>query len=251
MSLMSVSKVVARGMDVEQVLELLVVDLAEHLLRQHLGETDDRVERRAQLVRHVGEELRLVLVGELELAALGLDLVEQARVLDRDHGLTGEGLEQRQLLLAERRWRVARDLDRADAAAFPEHRREGDREAAGRLGDPHQRRRRVRLGEDVAVVDDAALADRDLGGGSFEPPGKRSGKRALGLLAGAAKAGLAQQAFLVDQVDAEAARREQSLAAVEDLVEHGLGVGDRAADDLQHLGGRGLLLERSGSRALR
>jgi hypothetical protein len=57
--------------DVEQVLELLVVDLAEHLLREHLGEADDRVERRAQLVRHVGEELRLVLVRLLELAALG------------------------------------------------------------------------------------------------------------------------------------------------------------------------------------
>ena len=37
---------------------------------------------------------------------------------------------------------------------------------------------------------------------------------------------------------------EQRCAAVEDLVEHGLRVGHRAADDLQHLGGRGLLLER-------
>ena len=40
-----------------QVLVLLVVELAEHPLEQHLGEADDRVERRAQLVRHVGEEL--------------------------------------------------------------------------------------------------------------------------------------------------------------------------------------------------
>src|SRR5664279_4181716 len=104
-------QVVARGVDVEQVLELLVVDLAEHLLAQHLREADDRVERRAQLVRHVGEELRLMLVGELELAALRLDLVEQARVLDRDHGLIGEGLQKRELLVGERRRRVARDLD--------------------------------------------------------------------------------------------------------------------------------------------
>ena len=40
------------------------------LLQQHLGEADDRVERRAQLVRHVGEELGLVLVGDLELRLL-------------------------------------------------------------------------------------------------------------------------------------------------------------------------------------
>ena len=68
--------------------------------------------------------------------------------------------------------------------------------------------------------------------------------RASGLLAGAAEAGQAQQAVVVDQVDAEPGRREQPLAAVEDLVEHRLRVGHRAADDLQHLGGRGLLLER-------
>ena len=236
-------QMVARGVNVAQVLELLVVDLAKHLLAQHLGEADDRVERRAQLVRHVGEELRLVLVGHLELAALGLDLVEQARVLDRDHRLVGEGLEQRQLLVAERRRRVARDLDRADAVSFPDHRREGDREAAGCLGDPQQRRRHVRIGEDVAIVNDAALADRLRGRGPFERAREGPGERTFGLLADAAKARLAQKALVVDKIDAEPGRGEQALAAVEDLVEHRLRVGDRAADHLQHLGGRGLLLE--------
>jgi hypothetical protein len=66
---------VAPGLvDVLQILGLLLVDLAEHALRQHLREADDRVERRPQLVRHVGEELRLVLVRHLELRALFLDL---------------------------------------------------------------------------------------------------------------------------------------------------------------------------------
>ena len=37
------------------------------LLPQHLGEADDGVERRAQLVAHIGEELRLVLARNLEL----------------------------------------------------------------------------------------------------------------------------------------------------------------------------------------
>ena len=43
----------------------------EHALQQHVREADDRVERRAQLMRHAGQELGLVLGGHLEkLAAL-------------------------------------------------------------------------------------------------------------------------------------------------------------------------------------
>jgi hypothetical protein len=68
----------------------------------YLGEADDGVERRAQLVRHVGEELRLVLVRHLELRALLLDLLEQPHVLDRDHRLVGVGGHQRDLLVRER-----------------------------------------------------------------------------------------------------------------------------------------------------
>ena len=42
----------------------------------HLGQADDGVERRAQLVAHAGDELRFVLARLLELAALVLDLAE-------------------------------------------------------------------------------------------------------------------------------------------------------------------------------
>ena len=72
------------------------------VLPQHLGDADDGVERRAQLVAHVGEELRLVLTCDFELAALLLDFVEQSRVLDRQDRLRGEGLHQFDLLLGER-----------------------------------------------------------------------------------------------------------------------------------------------------
>ena len=51
----------------------------------HLSEPDDGVERRAQLVAHAGEELRLVLARHLQLRALVLDFREQASVLDRQH----------------------------------------------------------------------------------------------------------------------------------------------------------------------
>src|SRR5262249_35919645 len=42
----------------------------------HLRQADDGVERRAQLVAHAGEELRLVLACQLELTALVLDFVK-------------------------------------------------------------------------------------------------------------------------------------------------------------------------------
>ena len=64
------------------------------LLLEHLAVADDGVERRAQLVAHVGQELGLVPVGGLQLAALVLDLPEEAGVLDGQRRLAGEGLEQ-------------------------------------------------------------------------------------------------------------------------------------------------------------
>ena len=63
-------QVVGRGEDVLQVLGLLFVHLPEQLLAQHLGEADDRVQWRSELVRHVGQEFALVLARHLELAAL-------------------------------------------------------------------------------------------------------------------------------------------------------------------------------------
>src|SRR5579883_1973800 len=43
-----------------------------------------------------------VVQGTLELARLGLYFLEQADIAERDHRLIGEGLEQRDLLVAER-----------------------------------------------------------------------------------------------------------------------------------------------------
>ena len=68
-------QVVPRGEDVVEVLRLLLVDLAGHPLAQHLREADDRVQRRPQLVRHVGQEVRLVLARRLELPVEAPELV--------------------------------------------------------------------------------------------------------------------------------------------------------------------------------
>ena len=52
-----------------------VCELAEHALAQHLGEADDGVERGAELVRHVGEELRLGLARPGQLVVEHLELM--------------------------------------------------------------------------------------------------------------------------------------------------------------------------------
>src|SRR5262249_224988 len=50
------------------------------------GIAQNGVERRAQLMAHIGEELRFVLARLRKLATLLLDLAEEPRVLDREHG---------------------------------------------------------------------------------------------------------------------------------------------------------------------
>ena len=74
MSLRSASRCLPESADVADVLLLALVEVAEHPLEQHLGEPDDGVQRRAQLVRHAGEELGLVLARDLELGAPPLEL---------------------------------------------------------------------------------------------------------------------------------------------------------------------------------
>ena len=45
-------------------------------------------------MRHVGEEFRFVAVGRFDLLAFLFDLTEEPRVLNRECGLSREGLEE-------------------------------------------------------------------------------------------------------------------------------------------------------------
>ena len=51
----------------------LAVDLIEH----HLDKAEDRIHRRAQLVRHIGEEIRLCFAGLLELLVQPLQFLRR------------------------------------------------------------------------------------------------------------------------------------------------------------------------------
>ena len=69
-------QVLAVGVQAIEHLTHLLGRLAIDIVENELGVAQDGVERRAQLVAHVGEELRLVLAGDFELLAFVLDFVE-------------------------------------------------------------------------------------------------------------------------------------------------------------------------------
>ena len=109
-------QVLARAEDVAQVLVLPVVQVTEVPLQKHLGEADHGVQRRPELVRHVGQEVRLVLAHHLQLGTLLLQLTEQLGVVDRHRGLAGEGLQELHRLRGEAAGRAAAHHQRSDDA---------------------------------------------------------------------------------------------------------------------------------------
>ena len=74
-----------RAEDVVDVVDLLLVQLAEHLLPEDLREADDGVQRRPQLVGHARQEFRLVAAGALELLVEAAKLVVHEVDVVRQH----------------------------------------------------------------------------------------------------------------------------------------------------------------------
>ena len=65
-------QVVAGGLDGLGILHLLLGQVPLRVVREELGQDERRIERRAQLVRHVGQEVGLVPARLLQLAGLEL-----------------------------------------------------------------------------------------------------------------------------------------------------------------------------------
>src|SRR5262249_461579 len=95
----------------------------------HLGQADDGIERRAQLMAHAGDELRLVFARQLELAAFVFDLAEQACVLDSEHRLGCECLQELNGFFAKFARLFATDHEHSDDALCPDHRHDEASEA--------------------------------------------------------------------------------------------------------------------------
>ncbi len=128
-------QVTAGAFDLLQVATDIVLSEIGDVFLEDLAVADDGVERRAQLVAHIGEELRLVLARDLELAALVLDFVEQPRVLDRQHRLRREGLDQIDGVLRKGAGRAAADHQHADDVVAAEQRRRQPRAETGAQAD--------------------------------------------------------------------------------------------------------------------
>src|ERR1700730_17072194 len=96
--------------------------LAVDAVQNKLGVAENCIERRTQLVAHIGEELRFVLASLRKLAAFVLDFVEQAHVLDGDDRLIGKRSDQFDLLGRERTYNFTYNFaakhDHADRLAF-------------------------------------------------------------------------------------------------------------------------------------
>ncbi len=83
---------------------MFLIHIAKHLLEQDFREADDGIERSAQLMGHVRQELGFVLAGDFELSGFFLQLLEESCILNGGHGLCGEGLQQ----VHRRFWELAR-----------------------------------------------------------------------------------------------------------------------------------------------
>src|SRR6266852_1335124 len=124
--------------NVLQILRLLVIDVTEHLFREDFREPDDGIERRAQLMGHIGQKFGLVLTRGFELTALVRDLVEEPRILNGQRGLGAEGPEQFDRLGWEVAGAIAGHDETPDQLALANHWHGQDGSDAGRNQVPPQ-----------------------------------------------------------------------------------------------------------------
>src|SRR6516165_2981436 len=115
-------QVLAVGLKSFEYAKHLLGRLAVSAVRHQFGIAQDGVERRAQLVAHIGEELRLVLACFGELAALVLDFVEQPHVFDGDGRLVGERGGEVDLPLGERTDDSAVQVEHANRGSVAQER---------------------------------------------------------------------------------------------------------------------------------
>src|SRR4051812_34595075 len=116
----------ARFEDIVQVFGLLVVDVAEQALGQNFREAEDGIERSAKLVRHVRQELALMLARDLELATFLFDLAIEPRVLDGERGLARERAQQVDGARLESAGLLTVHRDRPEQAIFTQQRHRED-----------------------------------------------------------------------------------------------------------------------------
>src|SRR6516164_8632834 len=107
-------------------------------VRHQFGVAEDGVERRAQLMAHIGKELRFVLACICKLPTLVLDFMEEARVLDGERRLRRKSLDDVDDILGKRTKRAAANNQHADAIFPAQKRCHHPRPVAGKQDDSVQ-----------------------------------------------------------------------------------------------------------------
>ncbi len=207
---------------------------------QPRGILDEGVEHRLQIERRAADRLqhlagrRLLLQRFRQLVVAYLYLREEPHVLDRDHGLAGEGLQERDLHIAERDRLTPGDGDGADGLAVPEHRHRQD--------GPETRGDQVTelvfgIGADVRAMSNSPREDRP--GGHTAAPGWQGERPPDGLEVLTCPSVVSREVDqrAVEEKDPGVLGGAQGGGRSGDGVEHGLDVGRRARDhtkDLTH-----------------
>ena len=211
------------------------------------GTLDDRVEHRLGVGLRLRDGLqdlarrRLLLQGRRQRSILLLQLREHAYVVDRDGGLVGEGLQQRDLRVGERPHFAAQDRQAAERRAFSherDFRRAVDDVDLQELEDV----RVLGLGDRLNVVDHDPPAIEDRAS-PRELPGERQRQPHQPLHPGP-RVRRVVEPVTVQTLDDGVARVAQTQCALGNGVEHGLQLGGRLRDDAQHVRGRGLAFQR-------
>jgi hypothetical protein len=175
-----------------------------------------------------------------ELCGAGLQLSEQADVLDGDHRLVGEGLEQRDLLAGEGPDDSPRHRNGAQRPALQDH-RDGENRSKRTEGGGQ-----LRILADICDLNDGGREDRP---GRHAAVARRLGESPLGCIDLFGRAAVVSDE--VDQIPVESKQMgvvsfAQGGRRSDDGVEGWLSTRRRARDHPQDLGGGGLLLQSFG-----
>src|SRR5262249_39468450 len=184
---------------------------------------------------------RLLLQRLRKLARACLHLIEQPHVLDRDHRLVGEGCYQLDLLFGKGLYSLAPESDHADRHILPQERhaqRSSSLSEAGRF-----RYGVFWVGGYVLDVDDPAFEGNAAGDSPTAWRNRHILEECL-VLGRESKVGR-------QPIDLPFAAENQGHFGVAEMrgrfdqrIEHRLQIEGRAADNLEHVGGGGLLLQR-------
>src|SRR5262245_43890299 len=206
--------------------------------RQHGFE----VERGTDGLTHLAQRFQF-LYRAGQLRGPRLELLEEAHVLNRDDRLVGERGRQVDLLLSERPNFGSPNHDGTDEQALSEHR---DTHDCTEASDPLCfELSKLRIGQDVEDVNRLVLKTHSPHH-RLTSWGKLASQPELSKFWGGTEECSDAKDLAVESINVAVGSRAELRGVLDKGIEHWLEIERRAADDLEHLARRGLLLQRLG-----